>query len=50
MAKNVLSSFNGWDSHPEEIEQSSFVQCSIERVIERNEFTAWLKDFRCMDD
>ncbi|TKI58177.1 hypothetical protein E8L90_23850 [Brevibacillus antibioticus] len=38
----VLSSFNGWDSHPEEIEQFSFVQCSIERVIERNEFTAWL--------
>ncbi|WP_236841345.1 hypothetical protein [Brevibacillus formosus] len=38
----VLSSFNGWDSHPEEIEQSSFVQCSIERIIERNEFKAWL--------
>lgn len=39
----VSSSLNGWDSHPEEIEQSSFVQCSIERVLERNDFKAWLR-------
>ncbi|MFD0589276.1 hypothetical protein ACFQZE_14900 [Paenibacillus sp. GCM10027627] len=39
----VLTSFNGWDSHPEEIEQTAFVQCSIERVMERNEFKAWLR-------
>ncbi|MFF2889301.1 hypothetical protein [Paenibacillus sp. NPDC057967] len=39
----VLSSLNGWDSHPEEIEQSSFVHCSIERVLERNDTKAWLR-------
>lgn len=39
----VSSSLNGWDSHPEEIEHSSFVQCSIECVLERNDFTAWLR-------
>lgn len=39
----LSSSLNGWDSHPEEIEQLCFVQCSIERVIERNEWQAWLQ-------
>ncbi len=39
----VSSSLNGWDSHPEEIEHSSFVRCSIERVLERNDYKAWLR-------
>lgn len=39
----VLSSLNGWDSHPEEIEQSSFVRCFIERVLDQNESKAWLQ-------
>ncbi|MFF2483796.1 hypothetical protein [Paenibacillus sp. NPDC058071] len=37
------SSINGWDSHPEEIEHSSIIQCSIERVLVRDEFKAWLR-------
>ncbi|WP_339372559.1 hypothetical protein [Paenibacillus elgii] len=39
----ISSSLNGWDSHPEEIEHSSFVQCSIECVLERNDLKAWLR-------
>ncbi|WP_314303668.1 hypothetical protein [Brevibacillus parabrevis] len=39
----LSSSLNGWDSHPEEIAQSAFVQCSIECVIARNECQAWLQ-------
>lgn len=39
----ALSHFNGWDSHPEEIEASAFVRCKLERVLDRNEQKAWVE-------
>lgn len=38
----VLSSLNGWDSHPEEIENSAFVKCRLERILVRNEKIGWV--------
>lgn len=38
----ALSHFNGWDSHPEEINGSGFVQCTLERILERGENQAWV--------
>ncbi|MCM3782387.1 hypothetical protein M3231_05340 [Neobacillus mesonae] len=38
----ALSSFNGWDSHPEEIDTSAFVKCCFEQVLIRNENKAWI--------
>ncbi|AWB46677.1 hypothetical protein DCC85_22560 [Paenibacillus sp. CAA11] len=38
----VMSSLNGWDSHPEEIEKSAFVQCAIERVLAEGKSQAWV--------
>lgn len=39
----VLSQLNGWDSYPNEIEQSLFVQCAAEYVIEQGKHSAWLR-------
>ncbi|KQY79843.1 hypothetical protein ASD24_18010 [Paenibacillus sp. Root52] len=39
----ALSSLNGWDSHPEEIDQSAFIQCYIDQVLVEGESEAWIQ-------
>ncbi|MED4955826.1 hypothetical protein ABEO75_20530 [Paenibacillus macerans] len=38
----ILSSLNGWECHPEEIEASAFVKCKLERVFVQNVKQAWV--------
>ena len=44
----ALSFFNGWDSHPEEIDQSAIVQCRFENILHQNENDAWI-EIRILD-
>jgi hypothetical protein len=39
----ALSFFNGWDEHPEELDELAFLNCKIVEVIEYNDNHAWLK-------
>lgn len=38
-----LSSINGWEDHPDEIDRSAFLHCKIENIITREENHAWLR-------
>lgn len=37
-----MSLLNGWDDNPEEIEQSAVVSCRFEKIIDRNDYFAWI--------
>ncbi|KZZ61158.1 hypothetical protein, partial [Oleiphilus sp. HI0123] len=39
----ALAHYNGWDCHPEEIEESAFVKVKIVKVFEKREKFAWIK-------
>lgn len=39
----ALSFFNGWDEHPNEINQSSIVNCRFDSIISTNETSAWIR-------
>lgn len=38
-----LSSMNGWEDFPEEIDSSAFVQCKLEKILTYGEEKAWLQ-------
>jgi len=38
----ALSSFNGWEDHPDEIESSAMIRCSFDSVIAKTEERAWI--------
>ncbi|MCE5172502.1 hypothetical protein LQV63_24820 [Paenibacillus profundus] len=38
----ALSSFNGWEEHPNEIDSSAIIKCSFESIISKNEERAWI--------
>lgn len=38
----ALSSLNGWDVHPEEIDSSAVIKCRFESIITKNEEKAWI--------
>ncbi|SEB07875.1 MAG: hypothetical protein QJT81_04260 [Candidatus Thiothrix putei] len=40
--KPVLSSLDGWDEHPEEINLSAFVKCKVVKVLTQEENHAWI--------
>lgn len=48
--ESALSNLNGWDEHPDEIEELALVQCKIQRAIEISDDHAWLvvKVVKCM--
>jgi hypothetical protein len=37
------SFFNGWEEHPEEIDQSAIVQCRFDDILYRNEHNTWIE-------
>ncbi|MCP1225314.1 hypothetical protein [Sebaldella sp. S0638] len=37
------SFFNGWEEHPEEIDQSAIVQCRFDNILYQNENNAWIE-------
>lgn len=39
----VNSSINGWEEHPEEIDQSAFIKCKLNKIISSNESSAWVQ-------
>ncbi|WP_212976730.1 hypothetical protein [Paenibacillus azoreducens] len=39
----ALSSFNGWDEHPGEIDSSAFVRCVFEQILLQDENRAWIQ-------
>ena len=38
----ALSSFNGWEDHPDEIDSSALVKCRFESILSKNEEKAWI--------
>ncbi|MDU5145798.1 MAG: hypothetical protein E6230_26875 [Paenibacillus dendritiformis] len=38
----ALSSFNGWEEHPDEIGSSALVKCRFESILSKNEEKAWI--------
>ncbi len=39
----ALSSINGWDEHPEEIEQSAFIKCRATNILAQTETEGWVQ-------
>ena len=39
----AASSINGWEEHPEEIDQSAFIECRLDKVITSGELSAWIQ-------
>ena len=37
------SFFNGWENHPEEIDQSAIVQCCFDNILYHNENNTWIE-------
>lgn len=38
----ALSSFNGWEEHPDEIDSSALIKCRFESILSKNEEKAWI--------
>lgn len=39
----ALSSFNGWDTHPDEIDCSALIKCMFHSVISKSDERAWIR-------